>query len=145
MTSHLIGSIDWVWCHGPADAPPTPGSGSWSMPTTNYSYTLSYSSNVLLLCCTNSLRTHDVYCIWRGILLCCSPEGFFPFFPVKGCFPFFGEFFLIRCEVLGQGCCMCTDCKAIWGTFVILGYKKQTELNKSFSFHQTTWSMATHY
>ena len=22
----------------------------------------------------------------RGILLCCSPEGFFPFFPVKGYF-----------------------------------------------------------
>jgi len=22
------------------------------------------------------------------------------------------EFFLIRCEVKGQGCCMCTDCKA---------------------------------
>jgi len=22
----------------------------------------------------------------RGILLCCSPEGFFPFFPVKGFF-----------------------------------------------------------
>jgi len=41
-----------------ADAPPTPlfylhlpdgswRSGSWSMPTTNYSYTLSYSLNVL--------------------------------------------------------------------------------------------------
>jgi len=23
------------------------------------------------------------------------------------------EFFLIRCEVLGQGCRMCTDCKAL--------------------------------
>jgi len=44
-------------CHGPADAPPTPPlylhlpdeswrSGSWSMPTTNYLYTQSYSLNV---------------------------------------------------------------------------------------------------
>jgi len=27
-----------------------------------------------------------------GILLCCSPEGFFPFFPVKGFFLFLGSF-----------------------------------------------------
>jgi len=27
-------------------------------------------------------------------------------------FPIFWEFFLIRCEVKGQGCRMCTDCKA---------------------------------
>jgi len=26
---------------------------------------------------------------------------------------FLGEFFLIRCEVKGQGCRMCTDCKAL--------------------------------
>jgi len=34
-----------------------------------------------------SLCTYYIYCTcpsWRGILLCCSPEGFFPFFPVKG-------------------------------------------------------------
>jgi len=49
-------------------------------------------------------------------LLCCSPEGFFPFFPVKD---FFGEIFLIRCEVKGQGCRMCTDYKALWGKFAI--------------------------
>jgi len=46
----------------------------------------------------------------RGILLCCSPEGFFTFFPVK-------DLFLIRCEVKGQGCHMCTDSKALWGKF----------------------------
>jgi len=28
------------------------------------------------------------------------------------------EFFLIRCEILGQGYCICTDCKAHWGKFV---------------------------
>jgi len=49
---------------------------------------------------------------WRGILLCCSPEGFITFFPVKG-------FFLIWSEVKGQGWWMCTDCKALWGEFVI--------------------------
>jgi len=29
--------------------------------------------------------------------------------------------FLIRCEVKGQGCRMYTDCKALWGKFVICG------------------------
>jgi len=29
------------------------------------------------------------------------------------------EFFLIRCEFKGQGCRLCTDCKAVWGKFVI--------------------------
>jgi len=52
---------------------------------------------------------------WRGILLCCSPEGFFPFFPV------FWEFFQIRCEVKGlrSGMSMRTDSQALWGKFVI--------------------------
>jgi len=69
-------------------------SGSCSVPTMNYSYTLSYSLNVLLLC-HDSFCTHDIYYTcpsWRGILLCCSPEGFFPFFPVKGFFLFLGSF-----------------------------------------------------
>jgi len=34
-------------------------------------------------------------------------------------FPIFWEFFLLRCEVKGRGCRMCTDCKALWGKFVI--------------------------
>jgi len=29
------------------------------------------------------------------------------------------ELFLIRCEVKGHGCRMCTDCKALWGKFII--------------------------
>jgi len=69
-------------------------SGSWSMPTSIYSYTLSSSLNVLLLC-NASFWSHDIYCFcpsWREILLCCSPEGFFPFFPVKGFFLFLGSF-----------------------------------------------------
>jgi len=59
-------------------------------------YTAGVNSNV-------SFCTHYIYCTcpsWRGILLCCSPEGFFPFFPWR----VVREFFLIRCEVLGQGC-----------------------------------------
>jgi len=49
-----------------------------------------------------------------------SPEGFFPLFSLWTFFFFISwEFFLLRCEVLGQRCCMCTDCKALWGKFVI--------------------------
>jgi len=32
----------------------------------------------------------------RGILLCCSPEGFFPFLPVKGFILFLGNFSDVR-------------------------------------------------
>jgi len=35
---------------------------------------------------------------------------------------FVGWFFLIRCEVKGQGCPMCTGCKALGGEFVNLWY-----------------------
>jgi len=52
---------------------------------------------------------HLLFCpSWRGILLCCSPEGSFPFFPVKGCLGVFPD------PMWGQrsGMSMCTDCKA---------------------------------
>jgi len=41
------------------------------------------------------------------------------------------EFLLIRCEVKGQGCGMCTYCKALWGTLIICDICciKQTEFN----------------
>jgi len=70
------------------------------------------------------------------ILLCCSPEGFFACFPLwKFVKIFLGSFFLIGCEVKGQGCRMCTDCKARWGTFIIceIGLYKMNwiELNVS--------------
>jgi len=45
------------------------------------------------------------------------PRSFFLFSLWKGYFCW--EFFLIRCEVLGPACRMCTDCKALWGKFVI--------------------------
>jgi len=45
---------------------------------------------------------------WRVLPLC---EHF--------CSSIFWEFFLIRCEVKGQGCRTCTDCKALWGHFFI--------------------------
>jgi len=40
------------------------------------------------------------------------------FFPPERFFSIFWPFFLIRCEVKGQGCRMWTDCKAIWGKLV---------------------------
>jgi len=72
--------------------------------------------------CYNSVlvKWHLLFCpSWRGILLCCSSEGFLPFFPMKGFFSISLEVFLIQCEVKGQGCRMCTDCKALCGIFVI--------------------------
>jgi len=83
----------------------------------------------------------------RGILLYWSPEGFFAFFPVKGFF-----------EVLGQGCRMCTDCKALWGKFLICDVglykinwielnKEQRKsftlfMNKCFQLHAFAWSQS---
>jgi len=55
-------------------------------------YQLFIHSVIFIECVFNSnvsLWSHDIYCTcpsWRGILLCCSPEGFFTFFPVKGLF-----------------------------------------------------------
>jgi len=47
------------------------------------------------------------------------------------------ETYYSHCEVLGRGCHMCTDCKALWGTFLICEnglYKlKWIELNYSAS------------
>jgi len=42
-----------------------------------------------------------------------------PYFPCESFFSISWEFLLIWCEVKGQGCRMCTDCKALWGKFVI--------------------------
>jgi len=44
---------------------------------------------------------------------------FLPFLPCERVFSISWEFFLIRCEVLGPGCRMCTDCQAHWGKFVV--------------------------
>jgi len=58
-------------------------------------------------------------------------RGFFPlfYFPRESFFSISWEFFLIRCEVLGHGCRMCTDCKALWGKFVICEMYLQNKLN----------------
>jgi len=50
-----------------------------------------------------SFCTHYISCTcpsWRGILLGCSPEGFFPFSPLKGYLGVFPD----PMWVLGQGC-----------------------------------------
>jgi len=52
---------------------------------------------------------------WRGILLCCSPDGCFSFSPMKGCLGVFPDLMWGP----GTGMSMCTDCKALWGKFVI--------------------------
>jgi len=83
---------DYQLYHGPVDAPPTPPlylhlpDGSWSMPTTNYSYTLSYSLIVLLLCFNVCVMIPSVHMTYIAPVhpgegsSSCSPEGFFPFF-----------------------------------------------------------------
>jgi len=95
-----VGLLPWpCWC-----APPPPlyfflfhgmwRSGSWSMPTTNYSYI----SVMLIKCVVNMSRCsfckHDIYCIrpsWRRILLLLLSSRFLHFFPQwKGFFYFVG-------------------------------------------------------
>jgi len=105
-------------CHGPAETPPTPPhylhlpdgssrSGLWNMPNTNYSYTLSYSLNVLLRCFNlcimiPSLHMASIASVHPGegsssVALLKVSSLFSPWRVVW-------EFFLMRCEVLGQGC-----------------------------------------
>lgn len=64
----------------------------------------------------------------RGTLLCCTPEGFFTFLSLRLRL-FLGEFLLNRCEGPGKEDVVCTDYKALWGIFEILGYTKLIELN----------------
>jgi len=100
----LLPTMPWpCWCSAHSPLPPDGSwrSGSWSMPTTNYSYSLSYSLNVFTLICPSVhmasiapvhlgegsasvalLKVPSLFSLWRVVW----------------------EFFLIRCEVLGQGC-----------------------------------------
>jgi len=81
----------------------------------------------------------------RGILLCCSPQGFFLFFLWKVYFSFLGVFPDPMCEVKGQGCRMCTDCKAHWGKFVICNIRLY-KINKMYHTHAyTSVIMATQH
>jgi len=111
-------------CHGPASPSSLPPSVPWIvqvMIVVHAYYELFIHCHINLMCLCNSVMLficpHAIYCFcpsWRGILLCCSPEGVFPFFLFERVLFFiFGEFILIRCEVLGQGCRMCTNCKAL--------------------------------
>jgi len=76
------------------------------------------------MCCysNDSFWSHDIYCSVhpeQGSSSVALPKVSSLFSPVNYNFFLFLEFFLIRCEVKGQGCRMCTDCKALWGEFVI--------------------------
>jgi len=90
--------------------PPRWRSGSWSMPTTDYSYIVIFIECILTL--NLSFCTHDIYCFcpsWRGILLCCSPEGFFPVFLVKVFFLFLGSFSWSNVRSWDRNVQRCTD------------------------------------
>jgi len=110
--------------HGPADAPSSlPPSVSWIAEVwivVHADYELFIISVIFIEYVVTLYRCSSVHMTsvasvhpGRGILLCCSPEGFFPFLPVKVFCSISWELFLIRCEVLGQGCRMRTDCKAL--------------------------------
>jgi len=63
----------------------------------------------------------------RGILLCCSPEGFFPFFPPERVFFCFLESFSdsdIRSKVRDVVCVQIVKPSEANLKFVILGYTK---------------------
>jgi len=74
--------------------------GIWRLPTIHplcHIHWMYFNSKSVLL-----VTWPRLFCpSWRGILLCCSPEGFFTFFPWR--------------VVWGQrsGMSMCTDCKAL--------------------------------
>ncbi|TNN39278.1 hypothetical protein EYF80_050547 [Liparis tanakae] len=68
----IVEYADYQLRHGPVDAPPTPPlylhlpdgarrSGSWSMPTTNYSYTVIFIECVFFYS-NLSFWSHDIYC-----------------------------------------------------------------------------------
>jgi len=138
FTSHMVHWTWLVWWHDPADAPPTPPlppSAWWITEVwivVHAYYQLFIHCHIHWMGCYSvmlpSVHMASIASVHPGrrILLCCSPEGFFPFFPRESFFSISWEFFLIRCEVLGQGCHMCKDCKALWGKFVFCdnGLKK---------------------
>jgi len=96
-------------------------SGSWSMFTTNYSYT---HIHWMCLCNPVMIPSGHMTSILLSILerdppLLLSWRFYFTFPPWKDFFYYLGVFSLIRCDVKGQGCRTCTDCKALWGEFII--------------------------
>jgi len=127
FTSHRVhwtwlGLMPWrCWC-----APPTHPlylllpdelrrSRSWSMPIHTICHANWMCCNSVMLTSVHMTSVASVH-PGRGILLCCSV---FNFFLRERVFSISWELFLIRCEDLGQGCRMCTDCNALWGKFVI--------------------------
>jgi len=84
----------------------------------------SYTTVIFIECVVTLVTWHLLFCpSWRRILLLL----FLPFCPLKGLFLFL-EFFLIRCEVKGQGChvCVCTD------------HQKQTLLSETLQRKETS-------
>jgi len=109
--------LSWpCWCA----PPPPPFSGWWSMPTPNYSHTLSYSLNVFISLCNASFWSHDIYSSGEGSSSVALLKGSSlspP--PWKLVFSYFLRVFPDPMWGQRSGCRTCTDCKALWGTFVI--------------------------
>jgi len=83
----------------------------WMIHTLCHIHWMCFNSKSVLL-----YTWHLLFCpSWRGILLCCSPEGFFLFFPMKG---YLGDF-PDPMWGFGTGMSMFTDCKALSGKFVM--------------------------
>jgi len=82
----------------------------------------------------NSVMTHSVHMAYIVLFILKRDPPlllswrFLPFFPCESFFSICWDFFLIRCEVLGQGCQMCTGGKALWGKFIICDI--QNKLNR---------------
>jgi len=113
---HWSGFLPNASCRGSADAPHPSFClmDHGGLDRGPYLRLIIHTSVIFIEClCNSAIWSHDIYSTcpsWRGILLCCSPEGFFPpqvlpFFPLETDFSISWEFFLIRCEVKGQGCC----------------------------------------
>jgi len=85
---------------------------------------MSYSLNVyvILWLCSSGHMTSIVLSILERDPRLLLYWRVLTFFPWMIFYYFLGVFFLIRCEVKGQGCRTCTDCKALRGEFVICDF-----------------------
>jgi len=107
LISRLIASSDPMRRHRSYLPDGSSRSGSWNMPTTNYSYTLSYSLIVLLLCFNLCVMISSVHITSIAPVHPGEGSSSLALLKVSSLFSpwrVVWEFFLIRCEVLWQGC-----------------------------------------
>jgi len=122
FTSHRVhwtwlGLMPWrCWC--PAHSSSLPPSAWWIMEVwiVVHAYHQLFIHSVIFIKCVLTLMIPSGH---MASILPSILERDPPLLLSWRLFFIFGEFFLIRCEVKGQGCRMCTDCKALWGKCVI--------------------------